>query len=495
MKSFHLKSITIELIILFVAVLTLAEMLSLGYRHLDRTDALTALETVRIADRIAVVASLVGKTPPQDRSELIRNFQGSDLPATWTAEPWLTANNSNNKETLLLRDLLRRVIPRSVATDIAVSYLSSEGLLPAKAEAELAMRWRQAGPFPEPIEHIIDKLAAEPTFLVSVQLSDGSWLNLIAAYVDDIEFWPFRTIILLTVTVIAIAVLSIWAIARLTAPFQIFAKAAMRLGTDVNATPIAEQGPADVRGAIRAFNDMQTRLQRYIEDRTQMLAAVSHDLRTPVTRLRLRAEYVDNKSQRSKFNADLDEMEHMITGFLSFAKEDARSEPTVNVDLVAMLQSICDDLADKGFNVSFNGGRRLPYVCRPVSIRRCFGNLLDNALKYGKRADVSVEVGVTEIMIQVDDRGPGIPEALKEEVFRAFYRLEVSRNRDSGGSGLGLTVARTVARAHGGDVLLGKAPGGGLRATIVLPKLERISSVQPSELATAFAEIGPRPSV
>jgi len=495
MKSFHLKSITIELIILFVALLTLAEMLSLGYRHLDRTDALTALETVRIADRIAVVASLVEKTPPQDRSELIRTFQGSDLPATLSAEPWLTAAKSDNKETLLLRDLLRRVMPHSVATDIAVGYLPSEGLLPTEAEAELAMRWRQAGSFPEPIEHVIDALAAEPTFLVSVRLSDGSWLNLLAAYVDDIEFWPFRTIIILTVAVIAIAVLSIWAIARLTAPFQTFAKAAMRLGTDVNARPIAEQGPADVRGAIHAFNEMQARLQKFIEDRTQMLAAVSHDLRTPVTRLRLRAEYVVNKSQRSKLLADLDEMEHMITGFLSFAKDDARSELSLRVDLVAMLQSICDDVADKGFNVSFTGGGHLPYVCRPVSIRRCFSNLLDNAVKYGKRADVSVEVGATEIMIQVDDRGPGIPEALKEEVFRAFYRLEGSRNRDSGGSGLGLTVARTVARAHGGDVLLGKAPGGGLRATIVLPKLERIASVRPSEPTNALAEIGPRPSV
>ncbi len=494
MKPFRLKSITIELIILFVALLTLSEMLSIGYRHLDRTDALTALELIRIADRIAVIASLIDKAPPQDRPELVRHFQGSELPATWTAEPWLAAGESTNKRTRLLRDLLWRIIPRSVATDIAVNYLPSKGILPADT-AELMMRWRKAGLFPEPIEHIIDRLAVEPTFLVSVRLSDGSWLNLLAAYVDDIEFWPFRTIILLAVTVIGIAVLSIWAIARLTAPFQAFAKAAMRLGTDVNATPIPEQGPVDVRGAIRAFNEMQTRLQRFIEDRTQMLAAISHDLRTPITRLRLRAEYVENKNQRSKFLADLGEMEHMIAGFLSFAKEEAHSEPTVRVDLVTIVQSICDDLADKGFKVSFSSGGHLPYVCRPVLIRRCFSNLLDNALKYGERADVSVDVGATEIMIQVDDHGSGIPEALKEEVFRPFHRLEGSRNRDSGGSGLGLTVARTVARAHGGDVLLGKAPGGGLRATIVLPKMERLSSAQPSEPAAAYKEMRPPPSV
>jgi hypothetical protein len=179
-KPFRLKSITVELIILFVAVLTFSEMISVGYRHFDRTDALTA-------DRIVVIVSLIEKTPPQDRPELTRHFQGSDLPVTWTAEPWLRASESNNKETPLLRDLLRRVIPRSVATDIAISYLPSKGILPAEAEAEaeLVMRWRKAGPFPEPIEHIIDKLATEPTLLVSVRLSDGSWLNLLAAYVDD----------------------------------------------------------------------------------------------------------------------------------------------------------------------------------------------------------------------------------------------------------------------------------------------------------------------
>jgi len=161
MNPFRLKSITVELIILFVAVLTFSEMISVGYRHFDRTDALTALETIRIADRIAVIASLIDKTPAQDRPELTRHFQGSDLPVTWTAEPWLRASEANNKEALLLRDLLQRVIPRSVATDIAISYLPSKGMLPAEAEAEaeLVMRWQKAGPFPEPIEHIIDKLA------------------------------------------------------------------------------------------------------------------------------------------------------------------------------------------------------------------------------------------------------------------------------------------------------------------------------------------------
>jgi signal transduction histidine kinase len=470
-RPIRLRSITIELMILFVVVLTLAETLSLGYRYLDRADALSALEAIRIADRVAVITALIEKAPPQERPQLIRDFQGSDLSVTLTAQPWLRSSETDNNETILLHDLLRRVIPRSVATDIYASYLTSKDPLPAKAESKLAMRWRKAGRFPEPISHVIDKLTAKPTLLVALRLNDGSWLNVVAAYVEDINFWPLRTMLILTIMVVGMAALSIWAIARLTAPLKDFASAAIRLGTDVNAIPIAERGPADVRGAIRAFNEMQTRLKRFVEDRTQMLAAVSHDLRTPITRLRLRAEWVVNKNQRSKFLADLDEMEHMIAGVLSFAKEEAHPEPTVSLDLIAMLQSICDDLVDKGFKVSFKAEGHLDYQCRPVSIRRCFSNLLDNALKYGQRADVSVVAGTTDVRIQIDDYGPGIPEALREEVFRPFHRLEWSRNRDSGGSGLGLTVARTVARAHGGDVLLGEGPRGGLRATIVLPRI------------------------
>ena len=360
-----------------------------------------------------------------------------------------------------------RVLPKS--DDVIVSYLPSGTSVPSQVEGELAMVWRKSGPFPEPIRQIIDELTAEPTFLVTIRLGDGTWLNLLAAYVENIDFWPFRSISILATMIFLIAGLSIWAIARLTSPFQVFAAAATRLGTDVNASPIPEQGPEDVRGAIRAFNDMQIRLQRFIEDRTQMLAAVSHDLRTPVTRLRLRAEYIASRSQRAKFLVDLEEMENMITGILSFAKDDANSEPTVNVDLRSILHSLCDDLSDRGFKVSFDEEGRLPYFCRPLSMRRCFNNLLDNALKYGERADVSIEVSATTILVHIDDRGPGIPKVLREEAFRPFNRLEKSRNRETGGSGLGLTVARTLARGHGGDVFLSEAPGGGLRATVVLP--------------------------
>ena len=481
MRHFRLKSVTIELIILFVAALMLLEIINLGYRYLDRAEALTSLEAIRIADDVAVITSLVEQTSPEERPKGVGHFRGSDLYVSWAAEPLLGSESARNRETSLLRNLLTRMMPQVATTDILVGYKYSS----TAEEIERAMRWRRAGPFPAPIDDIIDKLAAEPTFLVSVRLKDGTWLNFLAAYMDTIDFWPLRSIAILSLSVLGIVALSIWAIRRLTAPFRVFSAAATRLGTDVNATPIEEHGPLDVRGAIRAFNDMQSRLRRFVEDRTQMLAAVSHDLRTPITRMRLRAECVKDRMQGAKFLADLKEMEDMIASVLTFAKEDALAEPTVPVDLVAMLQSICDEFTDRKFDVSFGGGGRLPYPCRRVSIRRCLANLIENAVKYGQRAEVSLDISGTEIMIHVDDRGPGIPDELREQVFRPFYRVEGSRNRDTGGSGLGLTVAKTVALAHGGDVLLSPRSGGGLRATIVLPQYEMPLSSQSSQTCAA----------
>jgi len=468
-RHFRLKSVTVQLIILFVAALTLLEIVNLGYRYLDRAGALTALEAVRIADDVAVITSIVEKTAPQERPKGVGRFRGSDLYVSWAPEPLLGPQSAQNRETNLLHDLLTRMMPEVAATDMLVGFDRPDSHTTVPEVTERAMRWRRAGPYPAPIGDIIDKLAAEPTFLVSVRLKDGSWLNFVAAYLETIDFWPARTIAILSLSVVGIVSLSIWAIRRLTAPFRIFTAAATRLGTDVNAAPIEEHGPSDVRGAIRAFNSMQSRLQRFVEDRTQMLAAVSHDLRTPITRMRLRAQCIKDRTQGAKFLADLREMEDMISSVLTFAKEDALSEPTVTVDLVAMLQSICDEFADRKFDVSFFGGSRLPYPCRQIPIRRCFSNLIDNAVKYGQRAEVSLDVSRTAVMIHVDDRGPGIPDELREQVFRPFFRVEGSRNRDSGGTGLGLTVAKTVALAHGGDVLLSARSGGGLRATIVLP--------------------------
>jgi len=200
-----------------------------------------------------------------------------------------------------------------------------------------------------------------------------------------------------------------------------------------------------------------------------MIAAISHDLRTPITRLRLRAEFVDDPNQQQRMLADLGEMETMIRATLAFAKEEADPEPRRSVDLVSLLESVCQDWPEATLSTE-DEPRRLAYLCQPVGVRRGLTNLVANAVKYGDRARVTLARTAGDIVIAIDDDGPGIPEDEMENVFRPFYRVDHSRSRDTGGTGLGLSVARAVFRAHGGDVTLANRPEGGLRATVTLPR-------------------------
>jgi len=477
-KSHRFRSVTVQLVILFVAVLILFELGILGYRYLGRSNALTALEAVRVADHIAVIKALIDKTPPEERAEMLRPFQGSDLYLYWQSDGPPQHKAESGPEIDLLRDLLLKVVPGLTAQDVVVGYEPSGVDAVTLHKEGLARLWQKSGPFSEPIGDIVNELAGHPTYLVSVRLDNGQWLSFLAAYVDTIDFWPMRSIVLLVLLVIGIVGLSIWAIQRLTSPFRVFSDAASRLARDVNAAPIEERGPAEVLEAARAFNTMQENLQRFVQDRTKMLAAISHDLRTPITRLRLRAECIDDRALRMKCMSDLSEMEEMLAGVLAFVKEDGVSEATTIVDLRAMLQGICDDLNDRGHKISLQSTERVPYHCRRLSLRRCFTNILENAVKYGVEATVLLERKTSEVRVVVDDQGPGIPDALQEEVFQAFFRLEQSRSRESGGCGLGLTVARTIARAHGGDVIIENRTSGGLRATIILPQEAESENVQ-----------------
>jgi signal transduction histidine kinase len=300
--------------------------------------------------------------------------------------------------------------------------------------------------------------------LVSVRLSDGSWLNFAARQVVSEPLWKTHFIAPLATGFLVVVALSVWAVRRAALPLGLLAAAAQRLGRDVTVAPLPVAGPREVRAAAQAFNDMQARLRRFVEDRTQMVAAISHDLRTPITRLKLRAEFIDDDEQRIKMLSDLDEMEAMISATLAFARGEAAGESRRPVDLAAMLRDLCGD-----FDANCEAPANLVINAGPTGIKRAFANLLENARKYGGGARVRLTPADGQVTIFIDDDGPGIPSWELERVFSPFYRLETSRNRDTGGTGLGLSVARSAVRAHGGDIVLAKRDGGGLRATVTLP--------------------------
>ncbi|NEX93215.1 ATP-binding protein, partial [Caulobacter sp. 17J65-9] len=260
-----------------------------------------------------------------------------------------------------------------------------------------------------------------------------------------------------------------WLLARrLTRPIGAFADAAERLGADPKAPPMAADGPAEVRAAAAAFNDMQDKLRAYLEERTSMIAAIAHDLRTPLMRLRFRLEAAPEEA-REKMAADVAEMDGMISQALAFVRGETVQETRAPLDLAALAAAVVDDLAETGVAASLANAEAATVFGDPVGLRRMLANLVENAAKFGAAARVTLKVEGGRAVLTVEDDGPGLPEAELERVFEPFHRAEPSRSRDTGGVGLGLAVARSIARAHGGDIRLANRPEGGLSARADLP--------------------------
>lgn len=316
-----------------------------------------------------------------------------------------------------------------------------------------------------------------PAARISVALPDSRlWLNVVAKMDlrPSYRFSPQVAASLLLALVIT--VLAAWLIRRALAPVRTLAAAADRLGQNVEAPPLPEKGFWEMRQAARAFNAMQARIRRMISDRTLMLAALSHDLRTPLTRLRLRVEVLEEDDPlRGRILDDLAEMERMIADTLAFARADGEQEALVSVSVADLLDGVIAQYADLGRPVVWAGdpppGGSATTRVRETAFKRAVCNLIDNALAYGERAEVSVQVlpDAGRIEVQITDVGPGLPEDRLEEVFTPFFRMEGSRSRRTGGAGLGLASARTALQSMAGEVRLENRPQGGLLARISLP--------------------------
>jgi signal transduction histidine kinase len=303
-----------------------------------------------------------------------------------------------------------------------------------------------------------------------VQLEDGQWASFDTALPREATSLPARLLLTLTVLLVVVLALSFIAVRWLSRPLRTLAEAAEGLGKNIHAVPLPEDGPTEVRQAAQAFNTMQSRLVSYIDDRTHVLAAISHDLKTPLTRLRLRAELLDDDDTRARFEKDLGEMQSMVTDALAALRGLDAPAQSVPVDMMALLESLQADNREQGRSIEIEGRAESPLTGDPLRLKRCVGNLLDNAVIYGQQAHVSVEDGPKSLTLRIRDEGPGIPEAMLERVFDPFFRLEGSRSRETGGSGLGLSIARNIARAAGGDVWIHNRPSGGLEAVLVLPR-------------------------
>jgi signal transduction histidine kinase len=309
----------------------------------------------------------------------------------------------------------------------------------------------------------------------SVPLADGLWLNVLTSHRPPPPGAFYTLALQMGLMALAIIAIVAFTIRQISRPLRQLADAADRLGRGEDVPPVPEAGPRELRSTISAFNSMQDRLSRFVADRTRMLAAISHDLRTPITSLRLRAEFIDDDENREKIIATLEEMAAMTEATLAFARDEAVSEQREAVDLMAVLESLAGDQADMGHDVRLIEAVAAPdaapvtLACRPLAFKRALRNLIENAVRYGGAARISLETGPREVIIRVEDDGPGIPEERMGDVFEPFVRLESSRSGDTGGIGLGLAIARSLIHAHGGTITLTNRPEGGLTATVTLP--------------------------
>ena len=401
----------------------------------------------RLMMRVVSLTSIVNGVPAAIRPDVLSAIDDPGLEVGWTSDTIIEPVVSRDWATAHLEKRLRRALrPLGVGTVIAGHVPD-----PSNADDLFSIAWG------DPVR-------------IWVQLRDGTWLKFVAAGQWHNPYLLIYFALMILIICGGIVGLAVWVARRVTAPLGRFSAAAARFGTDVDAPPLNESGPSEIKEAARAFNLMQRRIRRFVEERLAMLAAISHDLRTPITRLRLRTEFIEDAEQRKKALADLDEMQAMLDSTLSFARDDTVAEARTKVDLASLLQTLCDDLADAGQRVGYEGPARLAYDCRPVAMRRAFANLIDNAATYGHEATVTLADHADDIQVVVGDRGAGIPEAMRERVFAPFIRLEQSRSRETGGTGLGLAVARTIVRRHGGDISLSDRPGGGLLVRITLPR-------------------------
>jgi len=303
-----------------------------------------------------------------------------------------------------------------------------------------------------------------------VRLRDGQWVRFNATREANTPALSNELIGRLLITLVIVTVVVMFAVRQATKPLQQLARAADTLGRDLDAPPLAEEGPTETRRAAQAFNRMQTRIKRLIDERARALAAVSHDLRTPLTRLRLRAELVEDEKLRHQMAADLDAMAAMIDATLGYLRGLQETEPVRPIDINALVSSMVEDALVLGRIISVEGQAVAPYTGRLTALRRALQNLIDNAIKYGSSAHIRIEDGAAQLRILVEDEGPGIPPEELARVTDPYYRPDVSRNSETGGVGLGLSIAQDIALLHGGELLLENRAQGGLRATLILPR-------------------------
>lgn len=444
-----IDSLAVRTAVVAVVGIVVVHVLSLWtYEHAMERERHVA-HAVRLADQLVSLRRSLAAAAPEGREEVAHELSGGAIDAHWSREAMAVAGPHATEVAQRLAEEVRTLAPDLQPQDVLVG---------AGADPHLS--------------------------LVAVRLPDGSWLNARLFASAPQTAGSHGSLLSTTLMAAGVLLLSLAIAGWLTRPLRAMARTVAASPPAAPLMRLPETGPKEVRELAHAFNGMQARIAGLIALRTQALAAVSHDLRTPMTRLRFRLEDVGDPALRNAMAGDIAEMEQMVDATLSYLRGEAGDEPVRPLDLVALVETIVDDARDRGLSADLSAPPRLVVAGRLVSLKRMVSNLLENALVYGGAAHVTLVEEGAEAVLAVRDEGPGIPEDQLAAVLEPFVRLEASRSRSTGGVGLGLTIARTVAEAHGGTLTLANGAGGGLVATVRLPGMRADQPQSPTDRTT-----------
>lgn len=473
MRRFFPQTLPAWVLLILIAGLLITQGTTLYFIVEQRSASNNLLELFRLTDRAYSLVKLMSPADPADRAQLAKALANPNYLVTVSDTP-----------------LIKSAIPSddnlAELEDVIVSRLSKFGILEARIYR------RSAGPNVEksvPEDDSADDIGEiEKEFLslatdisqsdrlvASIEFKDGQWLNFIMPLTPVGPLVSEESLPLLAAIAALVVIMTIWSLRRLTAPYRTLESAVRRIGGDLKSPPLPESGSREYRSAAHAVNAMQAQLREYVEDREQLAAALAHDLRTPLTRIKLRLELLKDPATRKALMSDLGDIEAIARSVVDFATHEVKDEAPERVDFWSLVDSVADAYPQVSFADESANARGLICVGRPVALRRCVTNLVDNAITYGERARLTLSGDEKDILLAIEDDGPGIPEESLEQVFRPFTRVEASRNRQTGGFGLGLTIARTIARGLGGEIRLENRKGGGLRTELRLPRAAEVA--------------------
>jgi signal transduction histidine kinase len=451
-------------LVALAAGLALAQLGSVAIHLFDRGSSVYRLASLQIAARIGQAARILDRLPPAERHKVVEEISGRHLRVSLPGGPVAVENGFSE------HDPYERQFTESLQKQIGAAW-------PVRVDINSKPRSRgfvgegvAAGSFELWMARHFYFLMPEPfSIVVQVGLQDGT----VALFDVNVPQEPLSRLeslapILLLLLLVCFG-LAAFLVRMTTRSLDRLGRATDAIGRDPGSAPLPEAGPSEVRRVIAAFNRMQERVRRYLVERGRLLGAISHDLKTPITRLRLRAEMLPDPEVRAKMLRDLDEMQTMVGETLDFFSSVSKDTERQPVDVGALIESVCEDRREAGQALTVRGALLGPYRADPQGLRRCLDNLIENAIRYGGSADIEIADSPRHLRIEIRDRGPGIPHPDLERVFEPFYRLDDSRNMESGGTGLGLSIARNIARWHGGDVTL-RNGASGLVAELALPR-------------------------